>query len=301
VPLVAAVKSRPLRAFVALQGFLLLGAWLLPVNGWLEAGWQALAGWVAAAFLILGVRWLKLEGRLGWYAIAAGVALNASGALVEMVAWRRFQITTNPNAADLFWLALYPGLMIGIGGVVRRRAVHEDLETTMLNTAVCLLLNLFLGIFAWEFIVWRTQSDPSLTLANRLIVTVYPLADLMLVALLMRLVLGGGLRNASFAMLVLGLAFLLVADILWSGFLRNGTEPTVLTKHVLHSSSMLGRASLVAAALHPSVRALAPGATTPDQRLGFFGWTALGASVLTAPLVIALQAILDRLYSVTSF
>jgi hypothetical protein len=296
-----AVRSRPLRAFVATQGFLLLVPWLLPVNGWLPAGWQALTGWIAAAFLILGVRWLGLEGRVGWLAIAAGVALNASGALVEMVDWRFFAVTTNPNAADAFWLALYPALLVGIGAVVRRRAVHEDLETTMLNTAVCLLLNLFLGIFAWEFIVWRTQSDHSLTMANRLIVTVYPLADLMLVALLMRLLLGGGLRNASFLMLVAGLGCLLAADVVWSGFLRNGSEPVTLTKHLLHTSSALGRAFLVAAALHPAVRTLAPPPTRPDQRLGLFGWTALAASVLTAPLVIVLQAILDRVYSVTSF
>lgn len=301
MPILELVKSRPLRAFLVTQGFLLLGSWVLPVNGWTQAAWEAVAGWLTAAFVLLAVRVLKLNARFAWYAIAGGMALNGSGSLVEMVAWRFWNITTNPNAADLFWLALYPGLIVGIGSLVRRRVVGEDMETTMLNTAVCLLLNLFLGIFAWEFIVWRTQSDPTLTLANRLIVSVYPLADLMLIALMLRLLLGGGFRNASFLMMVAALGALLAADVAWSGFLRNGTEPSDLLKHVLHASSMLGRALLAAAALHPSVHRLAPEAEGPDARLGFFGWAALGASVLTAPLVILLQAALDRVYSVTSF
>jgi hypothetical protein len=296
------LKGRPRATYVAVQALFLAGVWALPANGWMQALWEGLAGWVSAAYVVHGVRRFAPPVAIAWYAIAAGMALNATGSLVEMVLWRLFDITTNPNVADLFWLALYPALIVGVGLLVRRRVAHEDLESTLLNTTLCVLVNLFLGIFAWELIVWRTPSDHSLTWANRLIVTLYPLADLMLIALVMRLLLGGGFRNVTVLLLTASLALLLAADVVWSGYLRNGTEPENLMKHLLHSSSIAGRALLAAAALHPSVRTTVPGgAAQPAPRLGVFGWIALGASVLTAPLVILLQAILDRIYSVTSF
>jgi hypothetical protein len=294
------LKRKPLASYAAGQVLFLAGVWALPTNGWLQALWGGLAGWLSAACVVYGVRRYKPPVAAAWYAMAAGMFLNATGSLVEMLLWRFLGITTNPNAADLFWLALYPGLIVGVGILVHRRVAHEDLESTMLHTAMCVLVNLFLGILAWELIVWRNPSDQSLTWANRLVVTVYPLADLMLIALVMRLLLGGGFRNRTLMLMVTSLGFLLLADIAWSGYLRNGTEPGTLFKHLFHCSSMSGRAFLAAAALHPAIRTIIPDEQVAP-RLGVFGWVALGASVLTAPLVILLQAILDRVYSVTSF
>jgi hypothetical protein len=130
-------------------------------------------------------------------------------------------------------------------------------------------------------------------------VTVYPLADVLLLALLLRLLLGGGFRDPTVLMLLASFSLLLVGDVGWAGFHRSGTEPTLVQQHLLHQASMAARMLIGGAALHPGVRLLVPEGQT--ARLGAAGALGLVISVLPAPLVIVLQALLDRLYSVTGF
>ena len=293
--------SRLLPAYLAAHALGLLGFWFVPAGGWLHASWQSVAGWISAAFMVAGIQRHRPAARFAWYAIAAGAFISSSGTLVETVAWRYFGVTTNPNVADLFWLALYPGLIVGLGVIVRRRAATEDLGTMMLNTAVCLLLNLLVGLLAWELIVWRAQSDPSVTLANRIIVTLYPLADTVVLALTVRLALGGGLTRPTLALLVTSLLAFLVSDVAWSVFLRSGRMPEPGTQYLMEATSITARALLACAALHPAIRDVAPPLGDRQLRLGRLGWIGLAASVVTAPLLLILQALLDRLYSVTSF
>jgi hypothetical protein len=76
--------------------------------------------------------------------------------------------------------------------------------------------------------------------------------------------------------------------------------PPEVTQYLMEATSHTARALMGAAALHPAVRRVAPSVDGRIPDLGGFGWAGLMASALTAPLVILLQAILDRLYSVTS-
>ena len=295
-------RSTLLIAYLAAQGLALAGFSFIPQGQWVHAVWQTLVGWISGSFIIVGVRRYRPTTARAWYFVTAGTFISASGNLVETFVWRFFNVTTNPNAADAFWLALYPGLIVGLGILVYRRAAVEDLGKMMLNTSICLLLNLFLGILAWEFIVWHAQSDLTLTLYNRIVVTFYPLADLTLVALVVRLLLsGGGFRNWTVTIMTVSFVCFLLAYLGWSSFLRSGSSPPAGTQYLLEATSMSARALLGAAALHPDIRAVAPPVADPADRLGGLGWLGLLASILTAPLVLLLQAVLDIMYSVTSF
>jgi hypothetical protein len=294
-------QSRLLFGFLAGQSLIVALLWVLPPDGWLHSAWSTFDGWGCAAIIVVGVRRNRPLDARAWYAIAAGSFLSSCGTLVETFVWRFFGVTTNPNAADAFWLSLYPGLVVGVGALVYQRAAREDLGAMMLNTAICLLVNLFMGILAWELIVWRVQADLSLTLYNRVVVTIYPLADLTLVALVLRLLLSSGFRNPSVALVVAAFAGFLAADLGWSTFLRSGETPSDRTIYLLNSVSMAARGLLGAAALHPSMGDVAPARDDRQVRLGALGWVGLVASVVTAPLVLLLQAVLDLLYSVTSF
>jgi hypothetical protein len=297
---VPAPTTRLLRRFLIGQAVALALFAFVPSGGWLHAAWQTLMGWASAGFVVVAARRYHPQVALAWYVMAAGMFVSAAGTTVEMIVWRGWGVTTNPNAADACWLALFPALLIGLGLLVHRQAIVEDLGAMLLHTAVCALLNLFVGIFAWEIIVWRTPSDHSLTLANRLVVTIYPLADLMVLALLLRLWLGTGWRSPPVALLFAGMCGFLAADIGWVGFLRSGAMPERLTQYLMEVTSVGSRALLAASALHPAMRDIAPSAEARAERLGALGWLGLSASVLTAPLVIIVQALLDRLYSVTS-
>jgi diguanylate cyclase len=300
VPSQTQAESQLLRGYLAGNAVALAVLWFIPPGMWLHAVWQTLTGWAGATFMLVGVRRFRPRGALAWYLIAAGLFVNSTGVLVEMVAARCCGVVTNPGAADACWLALFPGLIVGLAILVYRRAAVEDLGTMLLNTSFCVLLNLFVGIFAWELIVWRTPTDPGLTLASRLIVTVYPLADLLVLALMLRLWLGVGLKNVSVILMMASLACFLASDIGWSSLVRAGAIPAAVTQYLMDATGICARALMGAAALHPAIRDIVPPPGDRAPALGRFGWVGLLACALVAPLVILLQAVLDHLYSVTS-
>jgi diguanylate cyclase len=294
-------ESRLLRSYAAGQVLSIVAFFFIPIEGWLHALWQVGVGWAGATFVLVGMRRFRPEGTLAWYALSAGVFLNAGGLLVEMIGVRFFHITSAPGPADLFWLSLFPGLIIALGTMVYRRSACEDLAALALNTIVCALVATALAIVAWEFIVWQTHTDPHLSLSKRMIVTAYPLGDLIVLALLLRLVFAGGARNAAFALIVLALAFFLGADIGWAGLLRAGKTPGPMLRRLLEMASMGAFALVGAAALHPAVRRIATSDEMPRPDTARARWVALMVSILTAPVVLLAQALLDHWSAVSSF
>jgi hypothetical protein len=288
-----------LPAHAAVQVLFILGLPFIPSGGWMHSIWQTVAGWCSAGVLLLGLRQHRPRGERAWRFVAAGMFLSSAGTTVETIAFRCCDITTNPNAADAFWLALHAGLLVALGLFVYRQAASEELGTNTLLTIACVLLNLFVGVFAWQGVVWRTSTE-QLTLANRFIITLYPLADLMLIGLCGRLLLAGHFRSASVVLVSIALVLFGAADLGWSDFLRSAELPDSATEFIMEATSLVARAVLAAATVVPSVNTLIP-QTTERPRLGALGWLGLLASGLTAPLVLLLQALLDRLYSVTSF
>jgi hypothetical protein len=295
------MRSKLLAGYLLLQLSVMGSFHWLPSEGWLHASWQAASGWISAGAMVLGIRRHRPPAIAAWYAIAAGAFIASNGVLVEHIARQTFGVTAYPNIADAFWLSLYPGLIAGLGYFTYQRARSEDLGGTLFRTIVCLLLNMFAGILAWEFIVWGADSDLRITLTRRIMGTLYPLADLTLLAVVLRLLLGGGFRNASVVMAALATLGLLVADIGWSSFMRTGVNATASVQFWLEISALAAFTLLGAAALHPAMRDILPHDPVPAPRLGVVGWLCMAACVVTSPLVLLLQAILDHLYSVAAF
>jgi len=288
------VESKLFRRYVAAQ-VLAIGAFLLiPMAGWLHMFWQVGVGWASALFVVLGMRRFRPEGALAWYALSAGVFLNATGLLVERIGEQFFHLMESPNLADAFFLAIFPGFIVGLGSLVWRRSAGENLLSLLLNTLVCALIAAALSIVAWEFIVWQTHTDPNLRFAKRLIVTAYPLGDLMVLALMLRLLFAGGARNVTFALVVVALCFFLAADIGWAGILRRGTPVGPETRRLLEMTSMTAFSMVGAAALHPSVKKIGRTDLPPQRGLVPLRWVTVIVSVVSAPVVLLTQALLDR-------
>jgi hypothetical protein len=294
------VQSRLLRLYATGQVLSIAAFFFIPVEGWVHALWQVGVGWAGATFVLVGMRRFRPESTLAWYALSIGVFLNAAGLLVELIGARFFHITSAPGPADLFFLSLFPGLIIALGSMVYRRSACEDTMSLLMNTVVCALVATALAIVAWEFIVWQTHTDPHLSMSKRVVVTAYPLGDLIVIALLLRLVFAGGARNAAFALIVLALVFFLGADIGWAGLLRSGHPPGPVLRRMLEAASMGAFALVGAAALHPAVRRIGnpeeEHPTPPTARR-----VALVVSIVTAPIVLAAQALLDHWHAVSSF
>jgi hypothetical protein len=293
------VRSKLFLSYAIAQAAMIVGSLLLPVDGWLHGFWNVAVGWGGGLFVIIGARRQRPAGLLVWYVIGAGVFLNSSGLIADLVLSRVFGLTEPPNGADVFYLCLYPGLITGLGWFVQRQSAEEELDPILLRTGACAMVSVMLGIFAWELIIWP-HNDHRISLVWRVVVAAYPLADLVLIALVLRLLLGGAIRNRAFVLIAASVLCFLIADVGWAVMLRSGTDPAPLTQHLLEMCSMSGQALIGAAALHPAMTGIAR-LTGDTRRPGPLAWASLAVLVLTAPAVLLAHALLDHFWLAGSF
>jgi hypothetical protein len=296
----AVVKADLPLVYRLAQALLIGSFWLLPASGWAHVGWQVAAGWAGGAFVLVGVRRARLADALPWYLLAGGVLINSSGILVEEILERYFHITTSPTLADAFFFGLYPPLIASLAVLVYRRSAGQVFESLMPSTLMSAVFTMGLGLFAWEFIAWQPSGGHAITLLKRIVVTAYPLADLTVVAFMLRLIFGGGARTPASALIVAAVTGLLGADIVWAVFLRSGVEPEPGTRRLLETLAMAAFALVGTAALHPSMPDVAPRVQRDAVAARSTGpaWATIAVSGLAAPAVLLVEALLDTLYHV---
>jgi hypothetical protein len=297
---VPATTSRLLLGYLIAQTLALVAFWFVPPGGWTHSVWQMVVNATSGVFILLGVRRLRPPGALAWYLLGGGVLVNAVGVVVELALRQWFGVNASPSLADVFWLSLFPAAIAGLGILVFRSAAREDFGTMLLNTTICVLLDLVVGILAWQFVVWQPLTNTRITLAYRITVTVYPLVDLFVMSLVLRLLLSTGARNVAVWLIVAWFLLLLPSDLGWSSLVRSARLPTRLHQYFMEASWTASCAVLGAAAWHPHVRAIGQ---SPDDgvRLDSFGWMSLLACTVAAPLVVLLQVLMDRWYALSAF
>jgi hypothetical protein len=272
----------------------------VPIDTWPHPLWQTLSTGFSTLFMVVGARRSRLEASLGWYLIAAGIFLNAWGVTVDLAMFRFFGVRERPNLADAFWSAQFPLVVLGLVIFARRVTAREDLGEMMRNTVICVPLTFFIGVYAWQLVAWRLYQSASVPLAYKIVVTSYPFGNLMYLVLLLRLALGVGVKNVSMLLMLAWLLLLLPSDLGWPIFLRMRIDPSPTTQYLMEASWMTANALLGAATWHPSAREISRSVDGRVPALGGIGWVCLLACILAAPLVVLLQLVLDRLYSLTS-
>lgn len=133
---------------------------------------------------------------------------------MRIPAWRWFLVgglaatVVYGDLADLLFLGAYLALTIGLLRMVRSRSRGGDLPALL----DALVVTIGLGVVSWQFLMVPYARDPSLTLDQKLTSILLPLADVVLLAVLVRLLSGGGRRPAAFWLLGLSVTALLAAD-----------------------------------------------------------------------------------------
>jgi diguanylate cyclase (GGDEF)-like protein len=170
--------------------------------------------------------------------------------------------------------------------LVRRRTARRD-WAAMVDTGI---ISTGLGLLAWVLIIRPQAFDPTLSMVGRAAVVVGPLSDIVLLAMMVRLLLGGGARTVAFRFLLGALLGLTASDLGWTVFSHLGRTPGPIAHRLLAMSFSLAYALVGAAALHPSVREAATSAPVRDERLS--PWLLLGLAVasLVAPALLLWEA-----------
>jgi diguanylate cyclase (GGDEF)-like protein len=262
------------------------GYLVTPSGSLLQTVVKVAVGWFAAACIVLGVRCHRPVGAAIWYWFAAGIFSNVTGILVEAIASRVYGVDAYPTIADVFWLGLYPALIIGMALMVRRRSAERDWASLV---DVC-TISTGLGLLCWVFVMHPATSDPALTLIGRAAVGAYPVGDLVVLAMMVRLILGGGNRNASFRLMIGSLLLFLSGDVGWVLVNQLAITPGRLLGNILDAVFLMAFALFGVAALHPSMCDAYGQASVRSARLSPGLLALLTSASLIAPGVLLIQS-----------
>ncbi|WP_433306360.1 GGDEF domain-containing protein [Actinoplanes sp. CA-030573] len=279
--------SRLMRWHIAVAAVALAGFLVVPDGSTLQLVWQVACGWFAAGMIAVGIRARRPAMRATWWLFAVGVAGNSGGILIEYILTRTEAEPGFPSLADVAYLSLYPAAAAGLLLLIRRRTAYRDwsslIDATTLTTGM--------GLLAWVFMIKPAASDPSIGLIGHIFSTAYPVGDVVLLAMTVRLILSGSARNTSFRLVCGALICFLAGDGAWAVVNQMGWEPGPMAHKMLAVVFLAGYLLFGAAAVHPDVRALSSSIEPRPSRISRPLLFALTLASLIGPALLIVQAL----------
>lgn len=274
-------------AYVALVAALTAAYMTLPG---LRAALWALIGLGGVAAVLIGVRLHRPAHRWPWWVLAAGLFAFAAGDTYYNVVEEYFQAENPfPSPADASYLAVYPLLAAGLFGLVRYRWAGRDLPSLL----DALIITGGLALPVWVYLVQPLTEVEGMTWPQRAISIAYPMGDVLVLALLTRLLTPGFVtgHNPAVRLLVLGTVTLLGFDIAYGILQLNGLWQAGT---LLDTGWIVFYTAWGLAALHPSMVELTQfthqrqSLLPPPRRL-----VLLAAATLIAPAILLWEGLLD--------
>jgi signal transduction histidine kinase len=229
----------------------------------------------AVAAILAGVRLHRPKAKLAWYLIAFGMALFITGDVLAYNFERFFgRPLPFPSVADPVYLAVFPALVSGLLLLIRARNRGGD-RASLIDS---LIIGIGVGLLSWIFLM-APYAHAHLSTPSKLASLAYPLGDLLVLSVAVRLVVGGGAKSRSYYLTVLSAGVLFATDTAYGWAQLHGGYQTggLLDGGWLAFYLLLG-----AAALHPSMT-VAEGAA-PPTRLTRPRLVVLALATFVAPL-----------------
>ncbi|MDX6572604.1 MAG: two-component system, NtrC family, sensor kinase, partial [Gaiellales bacterium] len=247
-----------------------------------------LIGASAVVATIVGARRNSPEHRLPWYLFAFAQALFVTGDVLSYNYTRFFggQLPF-PSIADPFYLAVYPSLVAGLVLLVRRRSPGRDVASLIDS----LIVAVGIGTISWIYLMAPYAHDETLALPTKLISIAYPVMDLVVLAVAVRLAVGAGRRGSVFHLLIVGIVAVFVADVIYGWQILHDTY---VQGSLLDGGWILFYVLFGAAALHPSVRQFSQPQPETASRLTPPRLALLAGATLLAPGVQIVQAVVHE-------
>ena len=277
------MRTRAWRAY-AVAGCLVVAGYLLVPGGVARDAVYVLTGLSSSLVICLAVRLHRPVRCAPWWCLAAGQLLWSCGDATYSWYSDVQHVAPFPSPADGLYLAAY----VVFGGsfvlLLRGRQSGRDRDGLLDST----IFTVGFGLLSWVFILEPTASASATSTLGRTIGLAYPLADVLLFGLLVRLLTTPGGRTPAFRLLVAGGALLFLADTilavlnLTSGYGGGALDLLWLASYVLWG----------AAALHPSMRSLSEPVPTERATLTRRRLVALTTAGLTSPGTLAIELLL---------
>ena len=242
----------------------------------------------AIVAILLGARRTSGRGRLPWYLFALGQALFVTGDVLAYNYQRFFHRELPfPSVADIAYLAVYPCLVTGILVLIRRRSPGRD-AASLIDS---LIIATGAGVVSWVFLMAPYAHDGTLSLSTKLISIAYPLMDIVVLAVAVRLAVAPGRREMSFYLVTLSVLALATTDSIYAWKLLHGGYET---GGLLDSGWIAFYVFFAAAALHPSMSSLSVRVPDRPPSLTPLRLALLASATLICPAVQGVLALLGR-------
>ncbi|GHH69941.1 hypothetical protein GCM10018781_29100 [Kitasatospora indigofera] len=208
--------------------------------------WWTGIGLSGVAAIIAGARINRPAHALPWYFLAAANFSFTAGEVVQVIQTDYLHQTNFPSIADGAYLAEFLLYAAGVLGFIRWRTAHQD-RGSLIDA---LTLTVGLALLSWIYLILPYARDPELTWVQKAISIAYPLGDVLVLAMLLRLLVPRGGKSRSLQLLTAGTIGILVSDVLYGLIQLHGTWS-------IGTPVDLGWAAFYAlwgaAALHPSM------------------------------------------------
>jgi diguanylate cyclase (GGDEF)-like protein/PAS domain S-box-containing protein len=235
-------------------------------------------------------------------AIVAGVTLNRpasslpwlllAGANLSFVAGQvSFLVLTElvktnvpfPSFADGLYLATYPLYAAGVFMFIRWRTIGTDRRSLI----DALTLTVGLALLAWIYLILPYVHNPALSWVQKCVSIAYPLGDVLVLAMLARLLAPGSARARSLHLLTLGTIGMLVSDVSYGLIQLHGTFHTGT---IADLGWAIFYAAWGAAALHPSMAGLTRPVSPRPAEVSPLRLAILMLASLIAPAVLLIES-----------
>ncbi|MBG0562414.1 GGDEF domain-containing protein [Actinoplanes sp. NEAU-A11] len=244
--------------------------------------WAAL-GYSCAAMVLVGVRLNQPARRAPWYLISAALACFTTGDSWNNLVLAMGREPAFPGVADLFFVLVYPLLTGGLLMFVRARSGGGTNRAALLDA---LVPTVGLGLVAWVYWIAPFTRSEYLSLLEKLVSIGYPLGDVLVLAMILRMLTGAGKRGGAVTTIGLAMVGLLVSDIFFGQSQLNSDwapgGPVDLGWVVFYSL-------MAFASLQPSMRALTRPAERAPADMGRHRIFWLAAAAMIAPAVLAVE------------
>ncbi|MCW2540463.1 MAG: putative signaling protein [Frankiales bacterium] len=279
------MESKGWKAYAVAMSLVVGAFFFSPDEGWTPVIWQVLVGWAGAAAVIAGIRIHRPPAPAAWYLFAAGVFLNSSGILVAQISAVYFKFSLPPTPADLFWLCVYPAVIAGLILLI----VHRTARREWASLVDAMTISTGLGLLVWVFIIRPSFGTPELSAIGQATVVAYPIGDIVVLAMVVRLLIGSGARGTSYWVLGATVVAFLTGDMGWATTNQLGLTPGSHATHLLEMVFLVGFTLFGVAALHPSIRQVTESGPVRQARPSPALLLVLTAVSLIAPFILVLE------------
>jgi diguanylate cyclase (GGDEF)-like protein/PAS domain S-box-containing protein len=234
--------------------------------------------------IVIAVRLWKPQTRLPWYLFALGQAFFVAGDVITYNYDRFFGAELPfPSIGDVFYLSVYPCLIAGILWLVRLRNPGGDRDSVIDS----LIVAIGVSTVSWVFLLSPLTRDSASSLLQKVTAMGYPVMDLILLTVVVRLAIGGGRRALAFYLMAGATLSLFVTDFVYSYISVQGD--VYQQTGILEAGWAAFYILWGAAALHGSMRDLSERTPDNEPRLSRGRLTTLALASLLAPTVMMVQ------------